>query len=424
MEIYVVQTGDTINSIAERFGLNVERLMYDNNIKSPDQLVQGQALVIAYPKQSHIVQQGDTLQDIADTYNVSTMQLLRNNPFLSDREYLYPGESLVISYNTVRNITTNGYTFPFVNHDTLIKTLPSLTYLSIFNYRILENLDVFTFYDDSEIIQLSKEYDVIPLLLISILTLQGEPDIETAYKILLSEDNQFQVIENMIVIMKDKAYKGLNIVFNILNSSNQSLIRDFVIRVSERLRQENLLFFISINYSDNQINENINYSQFSMYVDDMIFIQLKWGRNEGPPRPVSNINTIKSFINQVLTNISPEELSIGKSVIGYDWQLPYVPQESSISALGLNSAYELAFDSNSIIQFDENSQTPYFTYYEKELSFPSMHIVWFIDARSINALLEYIKETGIHGSGIWNIMEYNPQFLLLFNSQFDLIKIT
>ena len=423
MEIYVVQMGDTIHSISEKFGINIERLMYDNNLNETEQLVQGQALVIAYPKQSHIVQPGDTLQSIADTYSVSIMQILRNNPFLSEREYIFPGESLVISYNTSGNITTNGYTFPFINRTTLIKTLPNLTYLSIFNYRILENYDIYTYDEDAELIRASKDYSVVPLMLISILTLYGEPDINTAYKILLDENGQLEIIDKLVEIMKNKGYGGMNIVFNILNRNNQSLIRSYVRKISERLSQENLLLFMTINYNDNLINDNIDYSQFSEYVNDMTFIQLKWSKNEAPPGPVSNITTIKAYIDGILTYLSPDNISIGKSIIGYDWQLPYVPQITSIVAIGLNSAYDLAADNNSAIQFDEVSQTPFFTYYQEALTFPAMHIVWFIDARSVNALLGYIMETGIQGSGVWNIMVYNPQLWLLFNSQFDLIKI-
>lgn len=425
MEIYVVQMGDTINSIADRFGIDVGRLIYDNNLHSPVQLVQGQALVIAYPKQSHLVAQDDTLQSIAATYNVSIIQLLRNNPFLFDRDFLYPGETLVISYYTDGSITTNGYTFPFIDRDTLIKTLPNLTYLSIFNYRILENYDIFTYDEnDTELIKLSKEYSVVPLLLISVLTLHGEPDINTAYRIILDEDGQLQIIEKLIEIMKAKGYGGMNIVFDFLNNSNQLLFINYIKRISERLLKENLLLFVTINYYDEQVIEDIDYSQFSRYVDELTFLQLKWGREQGPPGPVSNINDIKAFINKILSYISPEYISIGNPIIGYDWQLPYVPQITSVMALSLNSVYELAYEKNVIIQFDEASQTPYFTYYEETLTFPTMNIVWFVDARSINALLQYIKEVGIQGSGIWNIMVFNPQLWLLFTSQFDLIKLT
>ncbi|MDF2540803.1 MAG: hypothetical protein K0S47_521 [Herbinix sp.] len=51
------------------------------------------------------------------------------------------------------------------------------------------------------------------------------------------------------------------------------------------------------------------------------------------------------------------------------------------------------------------------------------HIVWFIDARSINVLLDLIKEEGLNGSGIWNTMTYHPQLWLLINSQFNVLKI-
>ena len=43
------------------------------------------------------------------------MELLRNNPYLADREYIYPGELMVIKYqdSKVGRITTNGYAYPF-----------------------------------------------------------------------------------------------------------------------------------------------------------------------------------------------------------------------------------------------------------------------------------------------------------------------
>ncbi len=424
MTIYVVQQNDTIHSIAERFGIDVNRFIYENDLENQLQLVEGQPLIIAYPKQSHIVEPGDSLQSIADSYQVTVMQLLRNNSFIMDRGYLTPGETLVISYNTEGTMATNGFTFPFIKTETLKKTLPNLTYLSVFNYRVLEDLEIYTYSDDTEMIRLSNEYQVIPLLLLSILTLQGEPDVDTAYRILLSEENQMKVINGIINIMKSKGYRGLNIVFNLLNSDNISYFKVYVQKLSELLKKENLLFFMTINYGDNQITEDIDYSEFSMYVDNMIFMQLKWGKNEGPPMPVSNINIIDDYINKILTYVSPDKITLGMSVIGYDWELPYVPQKSSITALRLSSTLELAADTNSVILFDEDSQTPYFSYVQTDISLPIMHIVWFIDARSVNALLMSNRTYQIYNSGIWNIMTYNAQLWLLFNSQFDILKIT
>ena len=124
-------------------------------------------MVIAYPKQTYTVQKGDTLNNIADTFEVTIMQLLRNNPFLSDRESVYPGETIVISYDTNGSITTNGFAYPYIKKETLVKVLPCLTYLSVFNYTATEKGEIKTYDDDSEIIQTAKEFGTIPLLMIT-----------------------------------------------------------------------------------------------------------------------------------------------------------------------------------------------------------------------------------------------------------------
>jgi spore germination protein len=138
MKIHVVKNGETINSIAELYGVSVDRVILENEITDPNNLVTGQTIVITFPEQTYEVQDGDTLLGIAEAYEISILQILRNNPYLSDREYIYPGETLVISYNNkIRKITTNGYCNEFIRDVILRKTLPFLTYLSIFGYRVI-----------------------------------------------------------------------------------------------------------------------------------------------------------------------------------------------------------------------------------------------------------------------------------------------
>lgn len=98
MEIYIVKHGDNIESIANKYGITVERLITDNGLINPQSLVIGQALVILKPKITYTVMSGDTLESIANINHISLMQLIRNNPFLYDREFIYPGEGLVIQY--------------------------------------------------------------------------------------------------------------------------------------------------------------------------------------------------------------------------------------------------------------------------------------------------------------------------------------
>ncbi len=428
MEIYVVQRGDDIYSIANRYGISVVKLVYDNGLDPPYSLTAGQTLVIAYPKLSHTVQEGDSLQSIAASYHVTPMQILRNNSYLTDRKFLYPGETLVISYDTKKSITTNGFAYPFIKRETLIKTLPSLTYLSVYNYTLTEKGVMTNYTDDTEIIKISKEYGAIPLMLLSTLTPQGEPNVEAAYRILLSEKYQERNMDDSVNIIKSKGYSGINLVFNYLNNDNQILYRNFVQRIAKRLQQEGFLFFITINYktqlNDNEITiEKIDYSAFDSYVNGMIFLRFTWGTDYGPPAPVSNINYIETLIDYVSTKASQDKIIIGKPTISYDWQLPYIPNKSNANSLSLNTALNLALEFNSTIEFDEDSQTPYFYYDQYNIGLQHQHIVWFIDAKSIDALNKIIIKYGFRGSGIWNIMIYNSQLWTITNVTFDIIKL-
>lgn len=428
MEIYVVQQGDDINSIAERYGFTVEKLIQDNWLVYPYNLVIGQTLVIALPKQTHTVQQGDTVQSIADSYNISIMQLLRNNPNLANRQNIYPGESLVISYYTSRSITTNGFAFPFIRQETLIRTLPNLTYLSIFNYTTTEKSDIITYYDDTEIVKISKEYGVIPLLLLTTLTPQGKPNIEVAYNILLNEEYQDIIINGYIDIMKRQGYLGGNLIFDFLNEHNQTLHQNFVKKIANRFQSEGFLLFLTINYRAQEVDDmisinKINYSNLSTLVNGIIFLKLVWGSDYGPPGPVININNLSAIIDYVASNVSPDKIIIGKPFFGYDWQLPYITNRTHASSLSLNSASDLAYDVGAVIQFDENSLTPYYYYNEFIFGYPAQHIVWFIDARSIDALDKLIIDYSLAGSGVWNIMVYYQQLWTIINANFDKIKL-
>ena len=136
MVIYVVQPGDTLESIAREYGVPVSRIISQNELGSNTNLAVGQTLVIQYPEQIYTVQSGDTLEKIADSYGISLNTLYRNNPQLNGVDNIFEGQTLIISYDFDKkgSMEVNGYIYPFVDKNVLLKTLPYLTYLTIFTY--------------------------------------------------------------------------------------------------------------------------------------------------------------------------------------------------------------------------------------------------------------------------------------------------
>jgi spore germination protein len=428
MDIYVVQAGDTINSIADRFGVSRDRLIQDNGLINPLDLVPGQTIVITYPLQIHTVKEGDTLESIAELYGVTLMQLLRNNSFLNNREFIYPGEILVISYQTNRNLSTIGYAYPYINKDILRRTLPYLTYLSVYNYQATAQGEIISHSDDSEMIRLAKEYDTIPLALMTTLTPQGQQDLLVAYDMLLNEEYQDIQLNNLVNIVKEKGYMGANFIFNLMSKENVGLYQHFTEKVSNRFVQEGLYVFVTINMDFNNAEdevsfERIDYSAINRLVDGAVFLQFVWGTNYGPPSPVSSITNERVFVDYAVSVVSPDKFLIGQPVIAYDWVLPYVQGKQGASSLTLDAAISLAGDVGATILLDERSVTPNFNYSMISLGTLVDHVVWSIDSRTILALSKLISDYNLIGLGIWNIMAFEQQIWTVIISNFDIVKL-
>jgi spore germination protein len=428
MTIHVVQEGDTIQSIADSYGVSVTRLVQENELTSPDDLVLGQTIVVTFPEKTYIVKEGDTLEGIANTNGISMNQLLRNNAFLVEREYIYPGETLVISYQYDEKISTFGYALPFINQTILRKTLPFLTYLFIYNYGLASNGNLLPFYDDTDIVETTKSYSALPILLVTTLTAQGSPNVQATYDILLNESIQDILIDNILNVLKSKGYYGLCLTYLYLSESNQNLYINFTTKVSTRLKNEGYPLFITadpgIRITSEGVDFNrVDYSSIASEVLGISFISYVWGTNITPPSPISSITNIKLLLEYVSQTTPVDKIIAGLQIVGYDWEIPFIAGFTRANVLSIEGAINLAREVGAVIQFDEVSQTPYYEYVIEESFYTKHHIVWFIDARTINSLTNLVLENQYRGPSVWNIMNFYPQLWLVLNSQYELEEL-
>jgi murein DD-endopeptidase MepM/ murein hydrolase activator NlpD len=93
---YVVQTGDTIYSIARRNGVSVDAILWANKMTDPNVVKVGQKLVIPPATgKLHTVKDGDTLDSLAQQYSVSKAGIATVNG-LADGATLTAGQRLLI----------------------------------------------------------------------------------------------------------------------------------------------------------------------------------------------------------------------------------------------------------------------------------------------------------------------------------------
>jgi spore germination protein len=262
-------------------------------------------------------------------------------------------------------------------------------------------------------------------MLISTIKFHGDANIRTDYDLLINEEFQNKQIENILNILKSKGYLGLNISFQYISISNIKLYEGYLTKISNRLNSEGYEVFVTVNPNitefNNQIEfEKIDYSIINRIAQNIIFMSYEWAVNPNPPSPISSITNLEQFLDYILKFIPSDKIIIGMATIGYDWELPYVPGISSVNSVSFERFIEFANNYEAEIKFDEISQTPYFNFRDTE---SIEHIVWFIDARSINAILNLVSSYNLKGISIWNITIYNPQLWLIINSQFEIEKM-
>ncbi len=433
MILYTVQKGDCVYSIAQKNGTTPSRIIIDNDLTNPGKLVVGQSLVLLYPTKTYTVRGGDTLLSIARAQGVSVMQLWQNNPVLRGRSYIYPGQILNISYEAppLGTIRVNGYVYPYVDRAVLRTTLPYLTYLSIFTYGFRTDGSLIPpTGGDEELIALAREYSTVPLMMLTSLTETGTFSNELVAQLLSDTALQDTVIENALSVIRTKGYGGLDVDFEYIPVQYADEYPAFLTKLRERLAPEGYILFASLapKTSAQQrglLYEGHNYAAVGAAADKVLLMTYEWGYTYGPPLAVAPLPNVQQVVDYAVTEIPPDKIMLGIPNYAYDWTLPYVRGESRAQALSNVAAVQTAADRNASIVFDESAKAPTFRYFtysaaeDKTLE----HVVWFDDGRSMDAKLRLIREYGLAGASIWQIMKYFPQLWLVLNALYSVEKL-
>ena len=423
MDIYVVKSGDTAESIAERYNIPTFVLNMLNNLDEIPNLVVGQALLILRPTRYHTVAANETLYSIAQRYGVDLNTLYRNNPNLGGRALVYPGQTLIIEFerSPMGEIDVNGYAYPYIDKALLRRTLPYINYMTPFTYGITNEGSLVQL-DDAELIDLALNFGVDPLMHLSTLTENGGFSNELASLVLNNPDIQDKLIGEIIENMQEKGYTGLDIDFEFVYPEDSLLYGDFIGKLRENLNPlgYEVIAALAPKTSDTQrglLYEGHNYRAVGGNADAVLLMTYEWGYTYGPPLAVAPIRNVRQVMEYALGIIPPEKIFLGIPNYGYDWTLPFVKGESRADSISNVEAIQLAARYGAEIQFDEVSQAPWFRYTDEN---GRAHEVWFEDVRSVQQKFNLINEKGLRGAGYWNLMRPFQQNWSLLNYMFNL----
>ncbi len=129
--IHTVESGESLSVIAKKYGVSVETIQWENNIRNTNSIRAGQKLNIPPVNGiSYKIQNGDTLEKVAKKYSINTEAIIaqnnltENSPLIRGSELFLPNAkpivqqeiTLVAQNASNRNVTyTNNRTVNYAN---------------------------------------------------------------------------------------------------------------------------------------------------------------------------------------------------------------------------------------------------------------------------------------------------------------------
>ena len=377
----------------------------------------------------HVVQSGDTLWEIARQYGVSIDQIVTANA-LENAHTLAVGMALVVP-TTVQPpipvskpvIDVNAYTLN--TGETGVNEIHEvgqyLTYWMPFAYSMQEDGSLNTM-DETDMIQAAEAERVVPVLCLTNFS-ATETGSQLAHTVLASSALQETMLTNIVNVMKEIGYQGINIDFENVLPEDRENYNQFLQRTVDRLHPEG--YFVTTALApkvsaDQQglLYEAHDYGAHGRIADFVVLMTYEWGYRFGTPQAISPLDQIKRVLDYAVTVIPRDKILFGFQIYARDWLLPHVPGQEA-ETFSQQEAIRRALEFGAAIQYDPVAQSPFFRYTDNE---GRIHEVWFEDARSAQAKFEMVKDYHLRGISYWVLGYPFPQNWLLLEDNFTIRK--
>lgn len=427
MQIHVVQSGQSLYGIAKIYGTTVADIAEANQIDPTKTLVIGQALVIPITGRYYFVQPGDSLYKIGRRFGVPYLTLAQINAF-NPEATLPVGLRLYIPLMPKTAIESNAYAEAYNGRfaDRVIASVDEhalqLTYVAPFSFEAQADGSL-------------KTIDVSPIrtaaasggsaLMMAVTNLEnGAFSDSLGARILNNSDVQDRLLSNILLEAQRYGFRDIHFDFEYLRPEDREPYNAFLRKASKRLHGAGLLMSTALAPKTSAAQSGRWYTAHDYRVhgevaDFVVIMTYEWGYSAGPPMAVSPIGPVRQVLEYAKTEIPATKIMMGQNLYGYDWTLPFIRGGAYARAISPQTAIDLARQYHARIEYDSNAQAPFFYYWDAS---SKQHVVWFEDARSINAKFDLLKELDLRGISYWKLGLDFPQNWLLLGDRFRIGK--
>jgi spore germination protein YaaH/peptidoglycan/xylan/chitin deacetylase (PgdA/CDA1 family)/GT2 family glycosyltransferase len=219
---------------------------------------------------------------------------------------------------------------------------------------------------------------------------------ETVRRILKSPAKKQKLIDDIIAVLKQYNFIGVNIDFEeIMMDSDKPLI-DFQKQLYEQLHAQNFL----VSQDVIPFNDDYNFKALSNYNDYLILMAYDQHHSETKPGPNSSQKWIEAAVYDMAAKVPANKIILAIPAFGHDWQLDKKNKVTKATDVTYQQAIANAKNSEAKIDFDNDSYNLDYKYYDSE---NHLHHVFFVDAATNFNTIRFATEINLAGTALWRL---------------------
>ncbi|WP_378957141.1 glycosyl hydrolase family 18 protein [Pelosinus sp. sgz500959] len=219
-----------------------------------------------------------------------------------------------------------------------------------------------------------------------------------------------KVIDNIVKLVKEKQYDGVNIDFELLPPKERDNLTAFMAELYPKIKAMNKTLIISV-FPQVDVAEDVsgayNYPEIAKNTDFLQIMTYDYHWSTSPkPGPIAPIDWYEKNIKYAIEKCGgPHKVIIGVGAYGYDWV-----KGKDGETITYVDAIVRAEQNGAKIMYDEKAQSPHFSY--------NNHEVWFENDKSTAAKLDIIAKYNPAGIALWRLGQEQPEIWPLINQKF------
>lgn len=251
--------------------------------------------------------------------------------------------------------------------------------------------------EDSSLITFAHDNDVKVLALIANLPEDTTWDHKRVEAAIGSPERRQAHIAAILDLVENRDFDGVNIDYEFLHDNQTNMFNAFIRELASALHARGKILAVAI-HAQTPGSATRGQDMAALQAADILsFMTYDEYWDTSDPGPPASIPWVRSVLaHAVSLGVDPKKIFMGIPLYAYDW-----PRRGNgwgkARGIEYDEVVRIVNEHNADVVYDEEAETPYFTYTADGIH----HEVWFENVFSVERRLELAKEFGVGGVMFW-----------------------